>query len=46
MGEIEKLRKNIDALRQEKTLYQNNLEGLENDIDRADNEINSLMSNI
>jgi hypothetical protein len=46
MGEIEKLRKNIDALRQEKTLYQNNLEGLESDIDRADNEINSLMSNI
>ena len=46
MGDIAKLRKAIDQLRQEKTMYQNNLKSLEGDIEKADTEINSLMSNI
>jgi hypothetical protein len=32
MGEIAKLKKAIDLLRQEKTMYQNNLKSLEGDI--------------
>ena len=46
MGEIARLRKAIDQLRQEKAMYQNNLRSLEGDIEKADTEINSLMSNI
>jgi len=46
MGEIAKLKKTIDQLRQEKTMYQNNLKSLEGDIERADQEINTLMGNI
>jgi hypothetical protein len=36
MGEIVKLKKAIDLLRQEKTMYQNNLRSLETDIEKAD----------
>ncbi len=32
MGEIARLKKAIDLLRQEKTMYQNNLKSLEGDI--------------
>lgn len=46
MGEIDNLRKAIDMLRQEKTLYQKNLRSLEDDIQKADGEINNLMQNI
>ena len=46
MGEIARLRTAINQLRQEKTMYQNNLKSLEGDIEKADAEINSLMSNI
>lgn len=46
MGEIAKLKTAINLLRQEKTMYQNNLKSLENDIEKADGEINSLMQNI
>ena len=46
MGEIEKLKKAIDLLRKEKAMYQNNLKGLEGDIEKADNDINNLMQNI
>lgn len=46
MGEIAKLKNAINLLRQEKTMYQNNLKSLENDIEKADGEINSLMQNI
>jgi multidrug resistance efflux pump len=46
MGEIVKLKKAIDLLRQEKTMYQSNLRSLETDIEKADGEINSLMQNI
>ena len=35
MGEIAKLKDAINQLRQEKTLYQNNLKSLQNDIERA-----------
>lgn len=46
MGEITKLKDTINQLRQEKTLYQNNLKGLQADIDKAENEINTLTENI
>jgi|LakMenE18May11ns_1017448.scaffolds.fasta_scaffold9504640_2 hypothetical protein len=46
MGEIAKLKSAINLLRQEKTMYQNNLKSLESDIERADGEINNLMQNI
>lgn len=46
MGEIAKLKSAINLLRQEKTMYQNNLKSLESDIERADSEINNLMQNI
>jgi peptidoglycan hydrolase CwlO-like protein len=46
MGEIDKLKKDINLLRQEKTLYQNNLKSLQEDIDRAENEITNLTENI
>jgi len=46
MGEIAKLKAAINLLRQEKTMYQNNLKSLESDIERADGEINNLMQNI
>jgi coiled-coil domain-containing protein 63/114 len=46
MGEIAKLKNAINLLRQEKTMYQNNLKSLETDIEKADGEINSLMQNI
>lgn len=36
MGDIDKLKKDINALRQEKVLYKNNLKGLEQDIEKAD----------
>lgn len=36
MGDIDKLRNDINLLRQEKTLYQNNLKSLQGDIDRAE----------
>lgn len=46
MGEIAKLKSAINLLRQQKTMYQNNLKSLESDIERADGEINNLMQNI
>lgn len=46
MGEIEKLKKEINALRQEKIMYKNNLKSLESDIEKADHEITQLMENI
>ncbi len=36
MGEIAKLKDVINQLRQEKTLYQNNLKSLQTDIDKAE----------
>lgn len=36
MGDIEKLKKEINGLRQEKVMYKSNLKGLEQDIDKAD----------
>jgi peptidoglycan hydrolase CwlO-like protein len=42
MGEIEKLRNDINLLRQEKTMFQNNLKSLQTDIDKAEQEINNL----
>ena len=42
MGEIDKLRNDINMLRQEKIMYQNNLKGLQCDIEKAENEINTL----
>ena len=36
MGDIDKLKRQIDLLRQEKTMYQGNLKKLEEDIDKAD----------
>ena len=36
VGDIAKLKKAIDLLRQEKVMYQNNLKSLENDIEKAD----------
>lgn len=46
MGDIEKLKKEINALRQEKIMYKNNLKSLEGDIEKADHEITQLMENI
>lgn len=46
MGEISKLKDTINQLRQEKTMYQTNLKGLQSDIDRAEAEINNLTENI
>ena len=46
MGDIDKLRKDINLLRQEKTMYQNNLKSLQSDIDKAEQEINNLTENI
>ena len=46
MGEIARLKGAINLLRQEKTMYQNNLKSLEGDIEKADSEINNLMQNI
>lgn len=46
MGDIDKLRREIDLLRQEKTLYQGNLKSLETDIQAADSEITQLMTEI
>jgi SMC interacting uncharacterized protein involved in chromosome segregation len=42
MGEIEKLRNDINMLRQEKIMYQNNLKSLQCDIEKAEHEINTL----
>lgn len=36
MGDIDKLKREIDLLRQEKSLYQSNLAKLEDDIEKAD----------
>lgn len=44
MGDIDKLKREIDLLRQEKTMYQNNLKKLEGDISQADTEITKLMT--
>ena len=46
MGDIDKLKKEINALRQEKIMYKNNMKSLEVDIEKADQEINNLMENI
>lgn len=46
MGDIDKLKRDIDLLRQEKTMYQGNLKGLEQDIEKADSEITKLMQEI
>jgi len=46
MGEISKLRETINQLRQEKGMYQTNLKSLQTDIDKAENEINTLTENI
>ena len=46
MGDIDKLKKEINLLRQEKAMYQKNLKGLENDIEKADSEIVTLMNEI
>lgn len=46
MGQIAKLKDTINQLRQEKTLYQNNLKSLQADIEKAENEINTLTENI
>lgn len=46
MGEIVKLKDTINQLRQEKTMYQNNLKNLQGDIEKAETEINSLTDNI
>jgi predicted nuclease with TOPRIM domain len=46
MGEIGRLKDTINQLRQEKILYQNNLKSLQGDIDKAENEINTLTDNI
>ena len=37
MGDIDKLKKQINLLRQQKALYQSNLQGLENDIESSQN---------
>lgn len=44
MGDIDKLKREIDLLRQQKTLYQGNLKKLEDDIGKADSEITQLMT--
>lgn len=36
MGDIDKLKREIDLLRQEKSMYQSNLAKLEDDIEKAD----------
>ena len=46
MGDIDKLKREIELLRQEKTMYQGNLKKLEDDIDKADTEITQLMTEI
>lgn len=46
MGDIDKLKREIDLLRQEKAMYQKNLKGLEQDIEKADSEITQLMTEI
>ena len=46
MGEIAKLKDAINQLRQEKTMYQNNLKNLQTDIEKAQNQINNLTENI
>lgn len=46
MGDIQKLKKEITLLRQEKSLYTQNITSLENDIQNAQAEMNSLMSEI
>lgn len=46
MGDIDKLKREINLLRQEKILYQSNLKGLETDIEKADTEITTLMTEI
>lgn len=46
MGDIDKLKKEINALRQDKSMYKHNLKSLETDIERADLEITNLMGNI
>lgn len=46
MGEIEQLQKEINTLRQEKTLCQKNLKGINGEINKADEEISHLVNEI
>lgn len=46
MGDISKLKTTINQLRQEKTMYQKNLQSLQTDIDKAEQEITNLTDNI
>ena len=46
MGEIDKIKREVETLRQEKTMYQNNLRNIDGDIEKADQEIAKLAHEI